>query len=425
MHVHSNGRARSRPPVVDPSRPRASVRRVSGPGDVVELFAGVGGFRLGLQRSGWRTVWANQWEPSTRVQHAFDCYVTRFGPEGAVNADVEQVAEDVPAHDLLVGGLPCQDYSVARTLKTAAGIEGKKGVLWWQFHRILVGRRPRLVFMENVDRLLKSPAQQRGRDFAIMLACLSDLGYVAEWRVVNAADHGFPQRRRRVFLVARRMTARERRAIDPHAWTATDGVLARALPVRVGPGSDVALEGDLVEISGGFGAGRATSPFAAAGFMSDRHVWTAAVTPRHRGRHRTLGDALVPDDEVPERYFIPEQQLARWRYLKGSKREERIAANGHRYRYSEGAVTFPDRIDQPSRTILTGEGGAGPSRFKHVVAAADGRYRRLMPVELERLQGFPDDWTDTGMPERWRAFSMGNAVVVGLVGRIGKALAGT
>ena len=138
---------------------------------VVELFAGVGGFRLGLERSGWRTVWANQWEPSTRVQHAADCYRFHWPDGTLVNEDIATVVDKVPAHDLLVGGFPCQDYSVAKTASQARGLEGMKGVLWWSIYDILERRRPKHVFLENVDRLLKSPTSHRGRDFAIILSC--------------------------------------------------------------------------------------------------------------------------------------------------------------------------------------------------------------------------------------------------------------
>jgi DNA (cytosine-5)-methyltransferase 1 len=394
------------------------------PDRVVELFAGVGGFRLGLEPSGWRTVWANQWEPSTRAQHAFACYIERFGQRGAINADIASVADDVPVHDLLVAGYPCQDYSVARTLNSAAGIEGKKGVLWWQIHRILRARRPPFVVLENVDRQLKSPAHQRGRDLAIILAALADLGYVAEWRVINAADHGFPQRRRRVFLVARRLSARGRSRLDPDALLATDGTLARAFPATTGEPVGFGIDGDLAEVSESFGRASRRTPFAAAGVMIDRRIRTAPMVPRDEAPSRALGDVLVADAEVPDAFVIPAPQEPRWRYLKGSKREERQAANGHRYRYTEGSVAFPDPVDVPSRTILTGEGGSAPSRFKHVVRMEDGHLRRLLPLELERLNGFPDGWTDTGMSDRWRAFVMGNALVVGVVDRIGRALAG-
>jgi DNA (cytosine-5)-methyltransferase 1 len=410
----------------------------------VELFAGVGGLRLGLERSGWRTVWANQWEPSTKNQHAYECYVQRFGPEGAVNDDIGAVLDlidagqhdPIPNHDLLVGGFPCQDYSVAKSLNQAHGIEGKKGVLWWQIYRILERGRPRLVFLENVDRLLKSPATQRGRDFAIILACLSDLGYLVEWRVVNAADYGFPQRRRRVFIVAHQVGERsEPRWTGPLPWLFSDGALARGLPIEpAGPvvvhldGTDVpslSLNGHPAQITQEFGWGNGITPFGNAGVMWARDVWTRTVAARYRGRRRTLGQIVQSTGEVPSRFFIPDAQLPTWEYLKGPKREARRAANGHPYFYAEGGIAYPDPLDRPSRTILTGEGGTSPSRFKHVVETEDGRLRRLTPVELERLNGFPDGWTDTGMPDGRRAFMMGNALVVGLIERVGAALAET
>jgi DNA (cytosine-5)-methyltransferase 1 len=399
---------------------------------VVELFAGVGGFRLGLEPHGFRTVWANQWEPSTRRQHAFDCYVARFGASPAhVNDDLERVMDaaeagraEIPDHDLVVGGFPCQDYSVARTLNQALGIEGRKGVLWWQIHRLLVMKRPPFLFLENVDRLLKSPAGQRGRDFAVMLVTLSNLGYEVEWRVVNAADYGFPQKRRRIYIVGRRTGPEPR---DP-AEVLHQGVLGRALPVAGGPLGQLfesfTLVGDPAEVSESFGARRGESPFRTAGYTSHRKVWTLDLAPVWEGPRTTLGDVLEPESDVPEAYLIPEAQLAAWRYLKGAKREQRVhKGSGTPYEYVEGAIPFPDPTDGPSRTILTAEGGATPSRFKHLVATPSGRYRRLTPRELERLDGFPDDWTDTGMPEGRRAFMMGNALVVGVVDRIAAELA--
>ena len=84
-------------------------------------------------------------------------------------------------------------------------------------------------------------------------------------------------------------------------------------------------------------------------------------------------------------------------------------------------MAFPDNPDMPSRTIITGEGGASPSRFKHVVKTAGGRYRRLTPIELERLNMFPDNHT-AGASDMRRAFLMGNALVTGIVERIGVEL---
>ena len=169
-----------------------------------ELFAGVGGFRVGLEESdsNWKTVWANQWEPSRKSQYAFECYVSHFGKnKNYINEDIASIDKnDIPDHNLLVGGFPCQDYSVARS--GAKGMEGKKGVLWWQIRDVLEAKSPKFVLLENVDRLLKSPASQRGRDFGVILACFNDLGYTVEWRVINAADYGFAQRRRRTFIFA-------------------------------------------------------------------------------------------------------------------------------------------------------------------------------------------------------------------------------
>lgn len=415
-------------------------------GSSAELFAGVGGFRLalegypaeGLPSTGWRVAWSNQWEPATRRQDASDCYVARFGRDGHVNEDIAATLDAVetgqlalPAIDLVVGGFPCQDYSVARVLSQAAGLQGKKGILWWEIYRLLRLALPQFVLLENVDRLLRSPAHQRGRDFAVILSCLADLGYVVEWRVVNAADYGFPQRRRRTFIVGR-LLAPGRHAFDDAAeFVLQKGVLARALPAMLDETShqqmhlglaappSCTLPEDLVEVSDQF-----AFEFQNAGVMHDRRVWTFKVRSLYAGPRLVLGDVLLREQDVPADYFIPEQQLPQWRYLKGAKREERtVSRNGFRYFYTEGALPFPDPVDQPSRTILTGEGGAAPSRFKHVVATPSGRFRRLAPIELERLNGFPDGWTDTGMSDTRRAFCMGNALVVGLVHRIARELA--
>ncbi len=400
------------------------------PPRVAELFAGVGGFRIGLERSGWETVWANQWEPSTSVQHGFDCYVTHFSTGEHVCEDIHEVMNEaeagrraIPDHELLVGGFPCQDYSVAKTANQAAGIVGKKGVLWWEIYRLLMMKRPKYLFLENVDRLLKSPTKQRGRDFGVMLAALANLGYEVEWRVVNAADYGFPQKRRRALLIGRHVGTVEQ---DPNE-VLYRGPLARALPVEEGPmlssSPTFVVDGNPAEVSESFGATKGVSPFRNAGYMSQRRVWTLDLEPDWDGPRVTLGDILEPNPDVPDEYFITEDQLPRWKYLKGAKREQRFHRDSNTpYFYVEGPIPYPDRTDWPARTILTGEGGRTPSRFKHLVQLDDGRYRRLTPRELERLNGFPDDWTDTGMPVGRRAFMMGNALVVGLIERVGAEL---
>jgi DNA (cytosine-5)-methyltransferase 1 len=413
---------------------------------VVELFAGVGGFRLGLE--GWKgksassgykkvlkspydVVWSNQWEPSTKVQHASMVYENQLGIEGHCNMDISTVeVSDIPDHDMLVGGFPCQDYSVATTLKNSKGLIGKKGVLWWSIHRILTEKKknkPKYLFLENVDRLLISPSGQRGRDFAIILQSLNQLGYAVEWRVINAADYGMPQRRKRVFILAYLKgsdlyeSIYEMNATD---WILDEGTLASSFPVEskqmVLP-NEFELQGDIVEISKKFNKNKISGVFENAGVMINGLVTTLKTSPSYDGNFVVMND-IIQNGEVTDDFYIDKSDLDRWTYLKGAKKEMRKNAEGFEYHYSEGGMVFPDALDRPSRTIITGEGGKSPSRFKHVIKTKKG-YRRLSPVELERLNMFPDDYTKlTDVSDTKRAFFMGNALVVGVIEKIGIAL---
>ena len=236
---------------------------------VVELFAGVGGFRIGLEgkpksrkKSPYEVVWSNQWEPSTKTQHASMVYEMQWGADRHSNEDIATVdIKDVPNHDLLVGGFPCQDYSVATTLKNSKGLIGKKGVLWWQIHRILSTKKrpPKYLFLENVDRLLKSPSKQRGRDFAIMLSSLNELGYAVEWRVINAAEYGMPQRRRRVFFLAYKKSTdlyKQLKKVNKAVWMEEQGIIGRAFEAKLETEiNEFKLEIDLASISKNFNKG--------------------------------------------------------------------------------------------------------------------------------------------------------------------------
>lgn len=393
---------------------------------ICELFAGVGGFRLGMDRlgSGWDTVWFSQWEPGARTQWAHDCYVRHFGDSPDLNGqyhtgeDISAVDKSaIPDHTLLVGGFPCQDYSVAHTLSTSHGIEGKKGVLWWQIRDTILAKHPPFCLLENVDRLLRSPAKQRGRDFGVILACLAAEGYSVEWRVVNAAQYGAAQRRRRTFIFAYRDdTAYGQRmaAVSAHDLLRTQGLMARAFPLRdLGPEREGAVGADIVAVSDHF-----AFPFDTAGYMHQGAITTAKALEAEEDP-TPLGAILQRD--AAEKYHIPGDKLAKWTYLKGAKKIPRTSANGHAYVFSEGPIAFPDPWDRPSRTMLTSESTL--NRSTHVVSdPATGRLRLLTPVEAERLQGFDDGWTDTGMPDRMRYFCMGNALVVPMITRMGKVL---
>ena len=399
---------------------------------VVELFAGVGGFRIGLEGASdaYETIWNNQWEPSTKHQDASLVYMARFGTKGHSNKDINLVkTEEIPDHDLIVGGFPCQDYSVAATLSRSGGIEGKKGVLWWQIYRILQekgDKKPKYIFFENVDRLLNSPAPQRGRDFAIILASLADLGYVVEWRVINAADYGMPQRRRRTYIVGYQMDSVVARKIERmDDWVVFDGVMAKAFEFRPKEGtiSEFDIIGSIQMVSAGFNKDGKDSPFGNAGLMVNRHVYSVDAEPVYDGPRQTLGGNLVDENLVPEDFFITDEELPKWQYEKGAKKINRVSKDGYEYVFSEGGMAFPDNLDQPSRTIITGEGGTAPSRFKHVVRTKSGRYRRLLPIELERMNMFPDNHTlHPEVTDGRRAFLMGNALVCGIIEQIGKSL---
>lgn len=397
---------------------------------VIELFAGVGGFRVGLndihnfdnngkaiENRDWKFVWANQWEPATTVQHAYDCYVTRFGNECS-NEDISKVdSKDIPNHTLLCGGFPCQDYSVARSLSKEKGIEGKKGVLFWDIARILKDKETPFFLLENVDRLLKSPSKQRGRDFGIMLRTLSDLGYNVEWRIINAADYGAAQRRRRIFIFGWKKTTKYNENIDyigPKYLIAQEGVFARAFPIEQEDSKyrciDLLQYEDTVDITKHFKA-----EFENSGIMINGKVWTRKVTPVYE-EPITIGEIREKRKGL-DKYILTGEKLKKFEYLRGGKRILRTRPDGTEYYYSEGAMSEYDSLDLPGRTMLTSEGSV--NRSTHIIPDKEtGKLRLLTPIEAERLQSFPDDWTNTGMPENRRYFMMGNALVTKVIDRV-------
>ena len=541
---------------------------------VCELFAGVGGFRVGLNHvklenekvsedNTWDFVYANQWEPSTKTQAAYDCYIERFGEsENHTNIDIHKVEkENIPDFNLLVGGFPCfikdtmittidgfkkiqdvkkgdlvltksnnyypvlktmkrdyegkgnfiktskskvtctenhpfyimhedktkewveakdikttdyclikespskdewvkieenkqvnlqcpvynlevekehnyianrilvhicQDYSVARTTSGEKGIEGKKGVLWWDIKDTIEAKKPPFILLENVDRLLRSPASQRGRDFAVMVRTLYDNGYGMQWRVINAGEYGFPQKRRRVFIFAYYKNTNYYKNITKKSAsdiTFKTGLFAKKFPIK-----DKSLEKgkkritkkeykDLVDVSDNF-----QFHFYNTGLMHKGTIYTYKVEADYKGELYTLDKILQTN--VDEKYILEGEKLEKFKYLKGSKKLKRKRPDGTSYNYTEGAVPFPERTDVPARTILTSEGNV--SRTSHAIRDPETKkYRTLTPIECERIQMFPDNWTkikSKSMTERRRYFMMGNALVTGIVNVLGEEL---
>ena len=398
----------------------------------VELFAGVGGFRVGLnhitsmdseghaiENGNWHCLFANQWEPSTKKQHAFDCYQKRFPlQQGEVqsNEDISKVELDTfPDVSLLVGGFPCQDYSVAHSLKSEMGIEGKKGVLFWDIARILEHKQIPFFLLENVDRLLKSPSKQRGRDFGIMLRTFHDLGYNLEWRVINAADYGCAQRRRRIFIYGWRKNLKYNESISKHDVEdilLTEGLFARCFPVKKGIEKgmitmDLLFYKDTVDITKRFHAN-----FENTGVLLDGIVTTVKTSPCNI---KSIPLSAIREERNRlDAYFLTKQQDEKFQYLRSAKKIQRTKPNGDLYYYSEGPMYYPDPLYLPGRTMLTSEGTI--NRSSHVIQDYEtGKHRFLTPVEAERLQAFPDRWTETGMSEKRRYFMMGNALVTKLI----------
>lgn len=146
------------------------------------------------------------------------------------------------------------------------------------------------------------------------------------------------------------------------------------------------------------------------------------MSPNYHGPRLVLNDVLVESNKVSPEFYIDERDIFKWAKLKGAKQIPRTSKSGLSYLYSEGKMTFPDLLTKPARTIVTGEGGKSPSRFKHVIKVKS-RYRRLVPDELEQLNGFePGHTYMPGITDAKRAFFMGNALVTSIVRDFGVAL---
>lgn len=393
---------------------------------VAEMFAGVGGFHLGLSRANadFEIVWADQYEPGKKNQFAFNIYKHNFPNTNIVNDDIALVDKtSIPDIDLLVGGFPCQDYSVAAS--GAKGIYGKKGVLWWDIRNVIEAKWPQFIFLENVDRLLTSPgvkSQQPGRDFGMILRTLSDLGYGVTWKMINAADYGFPQRRRRTFIFAFRNDTKLKKHIKKSLQTEKDNIgefiknmspLSNTLEnASIEKVSEVNLNDydSLIDFSNNFSIKKG---FRKTGVMIDGHVFMSDYHPKVT-ESQTLR-TIIQSNESDESLYLSPENIHKFKELKEGFRTTKISKTGHAYPYGMGAIAFPDSLDKPARTMVTSEHTI--SRMSHVIEdPGNGRLRLISPEEAEKINTFPSGWTDIeNIALSNRYFVMGNALVVDLV----------
>jgi len=322
---------------------------------IAELFAGVGGFREAVKYSSlknhFEVTWSNQWEPGESAKHgdqqnANRVYIAKFGKHGHYTDDIHLITDsekklpkDIADIQMLVGGFPCQDYSVAKPKNAAKGIRGPKGVLWWSIERILRDVRPNYVLLENVDRLINSPSANRGRDFAVILKGLDGLGYIVEWRIVNAADYGFAQKRRRIFILAYQKDSTAAKKINAAKLNIDEaidskGLMALGLPCR--PDSvktyfDLGEYGSDNELGAKYKAPKGKSPFFNAGFVINGKAWTKVVKAVSPKEIIPLGQVLLnPEIETMPvnsgSFRLSTEVLPKWAYAKGRKNEPRRKA---------------------------------------------------------------------------------------------------
>ena len=448
---------------------------------VGSLFSGVGGFDLGLERSGHEIVWQVEYDKQARS------ILRKHWPDVKIYNDVQQVGgkdgeagRDVLEEvDLICGGFPCQDLSVAGHRR---GLDGSKSGLWYEFHRILEECRPKYCLVENVPGLFSS---NKGRDMEVLVRGLEELGYQWQYRILDSQYFGVPQRRRRVFIVGylgegcAPQVLLESESLPWHPATSRQEGQGSARDAGCsdedsgrtlyrGEGFSSYKEDDLAAPLRASQAKQADTDLVVArctGYAKYKMEDEMKASSPLRARHNEATDLVVPRifqqntrDEV--RYMNGDGQLAGALPAQpGSKQQNYIAFqpgdqkpvvldrssfnsgfNFDRDPGIEESETTPTLIGRGPHAVATHQkviptlasSAAGVSRVGGQ-GAEPGFYisgdapRRLTPRECERLQGFPDDWTrwtDTGkeMADGPRYRMMGNAVTVNVAEFIGAQL---
>ena len=372
---------------------------------VGSLFSGVGGFDLGLERSGHEIVWQVEYDKQARS------ILRKHWPDVKMYNDVQQVGgkdgeagRDVLEEvDLICGGFPCQDLSVAGHRR---GLDGSKSGLWYEFYRILKECRPKYCLVENVPGLFSS---NKGRDMEVLVRGLEELGYQWQYRILDSQYFGVPQRRRRVFIVGylgegcAPQVLLESESLPWHPATSREE--------GQGSAGDAGCSDE--------DSGREQVVARCTGYAKYKMEDEMKASSPLRARHNEATDLVVPRifqqntrDEV--RYMNGDGQLAGALPAQpGSKQQNYVATHQQ---------VAPTLNSSGAGTSRPGGQGAEPGFY-----ISSDAPRRLTPRECERLQGFPDDWTrldDTGkeMADGPRYRMMGNAVTVNVAEFIGAQL---
>lgn len=332
---------------------------------VVELFAGVGGFRIGLERAGHKVVWANEWN-----KYACDTYDKNF-PGQIDRRDLTAIpATDIPSHDLICGGFPCQAFSQAGKRQ---GFNETRGTLFFEILRIARHHRTPYLLLENVKGLL---SHDGGETFAVILEALDQCGYDAQWQVLNSKDFGVPQNRERVIIIGH-LRSRPRPEVFPFRQDGDVSEPARG-EARPAPQVSNALRAH------GTGGG---------GDVEDSYIVQATGVNWPSRGPEPRPDGLAATLKAGE---------------SGTKNRILVGYSGHTASPSDGLA----------KTVKAGT---------HGVPGGEGlvdegfRLRRLTPIECERLQGFPDNWT-AGVSDTQRYKQMGNAVTTNVIEAVARLL---
>ena len=373
----------------------------------IDLFAGIGGFRYGLQKveiesesssdheSGasqhgqraFHCVWSNEWD-----KYASQIYKKHYGE--CDTRDIRTVdTKDIPDHDLLCAGFPCQSFSIAGK---RLGFEDTRGTMFFEIARIIRDKRPRYFLLENVKGLL---SHDEGKTFQTILGVLSDLGYEYQWQVLNSKNFGVPQNRERVFIVGHlRETSR------PEVFP-------------IGESYSISHQTKYAEQAG---RSRISSTIDAR-YGSLRNAGETYL--HYIGGIRGKRDMWLKDDKQNSRNFSQGQRVYSSDGIASTIAGNAGGLGGKTGLYAIPVLT-PDRMEkrQNGRRFKNDGDPAFTltSQDKHGVY--DGlNIRRLTPVECERLQGFPDNWTE-GISDTQRYKCLGNAVTTLVITEIGRKL---